>query len=123
MTDCRRIDGMQGEERAVAHLEAHGFTVLARNVRYRFGEIDIVARERETVVFVEVRSRARSTYGTPLETIDHRKRHRLIRLASAWLGEAGLTDLVACRFDVIGIVGNPKVDRPQLLHIRNAFES
>ena len=93
--------GAQGEAIAVAHLESLGFSLTARNYRTRYGEVDLVARDRETLVFVEVRTRRGTAYGTPEESVTARKRERLAKTAALYLQEHGLehqpwrVDLVA----------------------------
>ncbi len=106
------------------HLVAHGLEIVARNVQAAGAEIDLVARERDgtrpaTVVFVEVRSRASSRHGSPLETVDRNKQRRIIRGATAWLTAKGLWERVEVRFDVVG-VDVAAGGQPQW--IRGAFE-
>jgi putative endonuclease len=91
--------GRAAEELAVRHLERSGLRVVQRNVRYRLGEIDIVARDGATWVFVEVRSRARR--GDAAASIDARKRGRIRRAAQLYLQERFQGGWPACRFDVV----------------------
>ena len=98
----RHALGQSAEDAACAWAVARGFVPLARNVRYRFGELDLVLRDGATLVFVEVRRRKASRFGDGAASIDRRKRRRLILAARAWLarrrdGEA------ACRFDVASV--------------------
>lgn len=127
--DPRRALGRLGESLACHHLHARGFEPLARNHRTRFGEIDIIAFDGKTLVFVEVKTlRARGQASTPASLprpLDHlrwRQRHRLRRLATAWLAEADTKPRAAeIRFDAIGVV----VDREDRLlridHIEGAW--
>jgi putative endonuclease len=98
--------GAAAEEAACAHLRQHGCRILARNVRYREGEIDIVAADGSTLLFVEVRLRARADFGGGVASVDAIKRRRLVRAAQHYLaqhfGSAG-RPLPPCRFDVIGV--------------------
>ncbi len=84
--------GAQGERIAAARLEAQGWTIEARNYRTRFGEIDLVARDGEETVFVEVRTRRGEEYGTPEESLTRRKRARLTLAAQEYLQERGAAD-------------------------------
>lgn len=77
--------GVDGETLVVAYLKGQGAHIIARNWRIKEGEIDIVARLQEILLFVEVKSRTSSAFGHPLEAIDRVKAHRLQRLALAWI--------------------------------------
>lgn len=101
-------------------LEARGWEVLARNVRLCGAEIDVVARDDDAIVFVEVRSRSRRAHGGPLETVGPTKQARVARAAAAFLARAGLASSPA-RFDVVGV--DWRHGEPVLEHVRNAFES
>ena len=104
--------GDAGEESAVRHLVAHGLQVLARNFRVKGGEIDIVCRNGDTTVFVEVRRRAAANYGGAAYRITATKQQRLVRAARHWLARHGDT---ACRFDCVLIDGD------QLEWLKDAF--
>lgn len=101
--------GDAAEEAACAHLAAQGCVILARNARFREGELDIVAREGGTLLFVEVRLRSSARFGGAGASVDAFKRRRLVRAAQHWLQQthgarAGSTRAAAwppCRFDVI----------------------
>ena len=92
----------------MAELERRGYAILARRYRTRYGEIDIVARDHETTVFIEVKARATDEFGTAAEAVTRWKRRRLVRMASDYLARNGL-DNQRCRFDVVAIdeVGGP----------------
>jgi putative endonuclease len=99
----KRKLGQRGEEIAAGYLREQGYTILARNWRCPAGEVDIVAREGETLAFVEVRTRRRgSRLGTPEESVTPRKQARMVEVAQTYLQEAGLGD-VAWRIDVVAI--------------------
>jgi len=108
-----RQRGLAAEEEAARFLESRGLSVVERNVELAGGELDLIAllprgelggeRDADTVVFVEVRSRADARAGSPLETINRRKRARVRRTATAWLIARDLWEKVAVRFDVVGI--------------------
>ena len=94
--------GLLGEELAEKRLRASGYAILDRNWRTREGEIDIVAREGDVIVFVEVRARRTDTFGLPEESITFRKKERLLKAALAYIEEKGLFEL-DCRFDLIAL--------------------
>ncbi|MBY0271084.1 MAG: YraN family protein [Burkholderiales bacterium] len=108
--------GEQAEALAADFLRGRGLRITARNYRCRYGEIDLIAREGATVVFVEVRSRASDTYGGAAASITAAKREKLIKTARHYL--AGVTPLPACRFDAVLVSGEP----PRVEWIRNAIE-
>lgn len=118
--DPRGTLGRAAEEAAARHLEGRGLEVIARNVRLCGAEIDIVARDDDTIVFVEVRSRSHRGHGGPLETVGPNKQARIARAASAFLARAGLSSSPA-RFDVVGV--DWRDGEPALEHVRHAFES
>ncbi|MCT2181713.1 YraN family protein [Brevibacterium casei] len=107
--------GRTGEDLAVARLEAEGMVVLDRNVRCREGEIDIIARDGATIVFVEVKTRRTMRQGSPLEAITPVKLRRIRMLSGLWLREQA-EFYPATRIDAIGIVMSP---RPTVTHVRN----
>lgn len=98
------LSGAQAEDHACAHLERAGLRLLARNYRCPQGEIDLVMDDRDTLVFVEVRYRRSSAYGTPAETVDRRKRARLQAAAEHYLLTHNANR--ACRFDVVAVSGH-----------------
>ncbi len=120
MTFKRLALGASGEELAARHLQACGYRILERNYRRPCGEVDIVADESGTIVFVEVKTRAAgSRFGSPLEAVGRKKQEQLARVAQEYLASHGLHQLPA-RFDVVGVVlGNRE---PRLELVRNAFE-
>jgi len=133
-----RQRGLVAEEEAARFLESRGLVVCERNVQIAGSEIDIIAEEPPasagapgTVVFVEVRSRGDERSGSPLETVDRRKRAQIRRGATAWLVARGLWERVAVRFDVIGIVGVVgersrecgQEEAPEIVWIPGAFDA
>lgn len=110
--------GRHGEELARAYLENTGYTILATNYRSPLGELDLVVKKDETIIFVEVRTRSTPSFGTPLESIDRRKQEKLIRLALQFCAHHCLYSK-NLRFDVIGIYLNG--NDPKIEHIPNAF--
>ena len=114
----RSARGRVAEELAARYLAACGLTVIERNVRVPGGELDLVAREGDEIVFVEVRSRRRGSRYSPEATIDRAKRARLARAADAWLSRRGMP-LARCRFDVVAVVASSGGYR--FRHHRGAF--
>lgn len=106
MTIARQELGKSGEDLAARLLEARGYEILARRYRTRYGEIDIVARDNATIVFVEVKARRSSEFGTAAEAIAPWKQRRLVGMATDYLSRNRLTGR-PCRFDVVAIDGAP----------------
>lgn len=99
----RRQLGQTGEDAALAHLQAQGLQLLARNVRYPFGEVDLVLHDGPTVVFTEVRFRRGAQFGGAAASVDAAKRRKLVRAAQAWLKSHRQHALAPCRFDVVAL--------------------
>ncbi len=95
----RAARGRAGEDAAAALLEAHGYRIVGRNVRLPGGEIDIIARDGDVVVFVEVKARANASYGSAVGAVDARKRATLRAVASDWLQVAA--PRAHARFDIV----------------------
>ncbi|MBA0045123.1 YraN family protein [Mycobacterium sp. NPDC050853] len=106
--------GTRGEDLAVQHLASDGYGILVRNWRCRYGEIDIIAVDGEAVVFVEVKTRTGSAFGTPAEAVTAVKLRRLRRLAGLWLA-AQRGSWAAIRIDVIEVRLRGYV--PEITHI------
>ncbi len=111
--------GQLGEEIAARFLERRGFRILARNLRSRLGEIDLVARDGPTLVFVEVKARRHRRGDPPQAAVDARKQARLARLAIDYLAREWLGEL-ACRFDVVAVSLEPG-GAPRVEHFPGAF--
>lgn len=116
-----RALGTQGEARAAAYLTAHGYAICACNFRVRSGEIDIIADDHGTLVFVEVKTRRGTQYGTPAQAVDFRKRNKIVQTAYWYLRQRQI-DHRPCRFDVIEVYAVPSGDW-QVRHIKGAFEA
>lgn len=119
MTDSRIALGKTGEDVAVSFLKKTGFKILERNFRCRYGEIDIIAVEKGTLVFAEVKTRKTEKYGLPQSAVDFRKQRQLSKIASYYIAEKRLKNTPA-RFDVVGISLFENETKIEL--IRNAFE-
>ena len=119
--EARRAQGDAAEERACRHLDRSGFTIVERNFRTRGGEIDIVARKGDVLVFVEVRSREDADFGTPEESITSAKRRRIVGAARQYLSKVPPSSWREARFDVIAIEGSG--DASELRHYPAAFDA
>jgi putative endonuclease len=108
--------GRLGEDRACEYLKKQGYKILERNVRTPFGEIDIVARDKNDLCFVEVKNRRDANFGSPFEAMTEYKQRHLIRSAQNYLAEKKLKFDTA-RFDVVGIISDTEIEL-----IKNAFE-
>lgn len=109
--------GEQGEALAADFLQRQGLVITTRNYHCRFGEIDLIARDGGTVVFVEVRSRANDTYGGAAASITAAKQAKLLKAARHYL--ATLRSAPPCRFDAVLLTGDP----PRIEWLRNAIEA
>jgi putative endonuclease len=119
MTQERISLGKKGEDLAVARLKALNYKILQRNYKCSLGEMDIIAREKEILVFVEVKTRATRDFGGPAAAVNERKQRQLSRVALTYLNQKKLTDVPA-RFDVVAVELTPAASRIEV--IRNAFE-
>jgi putative endonuclease len=117
--DSRQTTAGRGEDGAVAYLRDRGYRIVTRNWRCRLGEIDIVARDGETLVFVEVKSRRSSAFGTPQAAVDGRKQRKLSLAALQYLQDERVKPGPA-RFDVVAVTVKDDGDEIEL--IRNAFD-
>lgn len=118
-TDNASDLGRAGEQVAVKHLKRNRYKIIERNYRSFYGEIDIIARDGDTLAFVEVKARSSEEYGSPGEAVGWRKQARLSRAAMDYVTRNNLTD-VKMRFDVVSIMGEGKGQAVQL--IKNAFD-
>jgi putative endonuclease len=113
--------GRRGEQAAAAYLQRLGWRIVARGPRTRFSELDLVALDGRTVVFVEVKTRAADAVESALQAVDRGKQRRLAHAALAYLKRHGLLEQSA-RFDVIAVQWPAAAIRPTIEHIPNAFE-
>jgi putative endonuclease len=120
MSHARQVLGKHGEDLACRELERRGYAIVARRYRRRAGEVDIVARDGGTLVFVEVKARDGRAFGTAAEAVTGLKKRRIVQLARDYMMRHHVTDC-PCRFDVVSIhfdAGRPIVDVFQ-----NAFDA
>jgi putative endonuclease len=120
-SDTRQALGKAGEDAACDELRRRGYAILARRYRTPIGELDIVARDGRTLVFVEVKARRTLRYGVAAEAVTFRKRHRLNRMAQEFLLRSHLTR-VPCRFDVVSVQW-PSLGRPTVEVFPAAFDA
>jgi putative endonuclease len=118
--DTRRVTGSKGEEAAAGFLARSGFEILDKNVRTRAGEIDLVAKEGKTLVFVEVKTRRDLEGEPPQAAVQTRKQNRLAKLALGYLKLKRLRQ-TPCRFDVVSVIYNDEGGVKAIRHIPNAF--
>lgn len=112
--------GELGERRAVRYLRRRGYKIVATRHRTRYGEFDIIAVDRDTVVFIEVKSRRTEAGIRPADSIGLVRRQRMTRAATAYLKSHALLECQA-RFDIIEIIWPEGVRRPTIRHHENAF--
>jgi putative endonuclease len=118
--DARRVTARRGEVLGAALLRLKGYRIEARNWRCQFGEIDIVAWDRRTLVFVEVKARSGTSAGAPEAAVNPQKQARLVQLARAYLARRR-GEPPPCRFDVIAVETGRLF--PRIRHLRAAFRA
>lgn len=117
MTIQRRLLGKAGEDAATIYLRKKGYQILERNYRTRFGEIDIICKKGETIIFVEVRSKRGNRFGSGAESVNWNKQQKIRMVAQFYLNHKRLFNS-PIQFDVIDIQFEPKI---HLRHIEHAF--
>ena len=118
MADNKK-SGDEGEELAARTLSEKDYKIIERNYRYGHGEIDIIAKDGETLVFVEVKTRKNLQFGMPEYAVTPTKQRQIKKIAEAYLYEKNITD-TDCRMDVVAILLK-KGEKPYINHIENAF--
>jgi putative endonuclease len=112
--------GIEGEEIAARALKKKRYKIIERNYRTPAGEIDIIARDKKCLVFVEVRTRGSIEFGLPQETVVASKRKKLCN-AARWYLQKERGDSSECRFDVVAVIMNQKHKSPRVEIIKDAF--
>ena len=120
MVHKRRALGDKGEDLAVRHLKKRGYKVIERNYSCPYGEIDLMAREGDTLVFVEIKTRSSSDFGLPQDAVDHFKQQKLMQVAMAYMTGKQLPETIHTRFDVVAVRLNPD---PETELIQDAFQA
>lgn len=117
MTSSTQKIGSQAEQYAEHYLQEQGLKFVTRNYRCRYGEIDLIMQDQESIVFVEVRYRDKETHGSGVETITRSKKSKLLKTATVYLIEQKLWEKIPCRFDVISLAS----PNQEILWIKDAF--
>lgn len=120
MKTDRQAVGRRGEEAARAFLKRQRVRILAENFACAAGEIDLIARDGDTLVFVEVKARTSAAFGPPHLAVHIRKQRQIVRAAEWYLAEQRLAE-VACRFDVLALTFPEDGGAPRIDWVRNAF--
>ncbi len=110
----KKLLGRAGEKLAVDFLKKKGFKILKTNYKTVVGEIDIIAQDKDYIVFIEVKTRSSENYGMPAEAVDRKKQEKYYKVATYYLQKERKTD-ANCRFDVV------EIENGQINHIFNAF--
>lgn len=114
----KRAQGAIGENLAAEFLEKKGYLILQRNYRFERGEIDLIAKDGDELVFVEVKARTSKAFGSPEEAVTSEKQKQIRTVAEGYLFENGIEDQ-RCRFDVVAI--RYEKGKPNITLLRNAF--
>lgn len=112
----KRSTGTEYEAKTAEYLIQQGYSILQRNYRCRFGEIDIIAKDGKYLVFVEVKYRGTTACGSPFEAVDYKKQKKISKVAQYYCMKHGYDETMPCRFDVAGF------RQDQILYITNAFD-
>jgi putative endonuclease len=118
MTVARQRLGQRGETLACDELERRGYTIVERRFRTRFGEIDVIADDQGTLVFVEVKTKTDSTFSDPVESVTRDKQRRLVSMAEQYVAYQQ-NDQMPCRFDVVTV--DISVTPSKIVVYRDAF--
>ncbi len=119
--DPRHHRGRRAEQQVCTYLQRQGLELLTRNYRCRQGEVDLVMRHADSIVFIEVRYRHRQHYGSAAESVDWHKQQKLIHCASYFLQQHPRLARLPARFDVAAVSPGPAEDRPCIHWIQDAF--
>ncbi len=119
MSDALKL-GERGEALAWNFLRKRGYELLEKNFRTRFGEMDVIAKKDDSIVFIEVKTRRNERFGIPAEAVDWRKRQKLTRVAQAYLQAHGLENQAA-RFDVLSVTWDGTTE-PAFFLLEDAFQ-
>ncbi len=120
MTLARQALGKKGEAAARTYLERHGVRIVEANYACAVGEIDLIGRERDALLFIEVKTRTSEAFGPPHLAVHERKQRQIVQTAQWFLAERRLAD-VACRFDVVAVTFARDGDLPRIQWLQDAF--
>lgn len=118
MTDFLHL-GERGEALAWGYLKKQGYSILEKNYRTRFGEIDVIASRHGVIVFLEIKTRRNHHFGLPEEAVDWRKRQKMIRVAESYLQTKKIENREA-RFDILSVTWDG-TEEPRFVLLENAF--
>ncbi|HKR80621.1 MAG TPA: YraN family protein [Nitrospira sp.] len=118
--DPRRLFGQEGEAEAERYLRRKGYRIVAKNVRSSLGELDLVAEDGQTLVFIEVKARRSGEFGGAIHAVHRQKQQKLARLASQFLAQRHWMER-SCRFDVLLLQATETAEL-RVEHIQNAFD-
>ena len=119
MLNRRQKFGEESESIAVSYLKKQGYKIIEQNYRTKLGEIDIIAKEKDTIVFIEVKSRKSKNFGSPKWAVTPKKQ-RKISMVALWYLKTTMQSNVKARFDVVSIISSH--DKPSIEIVKNAFE-
>ena len=116
-----KLKGKRGEELAVKHLQEKGLKILETNWHYsRFGEIDIIALDKDILCFIEVKSRTSTLFGHPLESINHKKINQIRSIAQAYINETPDMKVKGYRFDAVSVILSKE---PEITYYKNVYQA
>jgi putative endonuclease len=118
MNESTYVKGRKGEDLATEYLMQKGYRIIQRNVTFMKNEIDIIARDKNEIVFVEVKERATDVFGSPYEKVDRKKQELIIKVADNYIRKNNIN--LEARFDIVSIVDIDS-EKPKIEHIINAF--
>lgn len=120
VTEARRALGKLGEAAAAAYLQRNGVRILVANFICAAGEIDLIGKEREALLFIEVKTRTSEAFGPPHLAVHQRKQRQIVRVAQWFLADRRMPE-TACRFDVVAVNFPPGEGTPRIHWVRDAF--
>lgn len=120
MPNLRQILGQKGEKQAAKYLKKKGYKLVTANYRCQYGEIDLIARDADILIFIEVKTRTSTDFGDPAAAVDYRKQQQISKVAHHYL-VTHHNDDVDARFDVISVL-SPNGKKTEIEHITNAFD-
>ncbi|MBN2722988.1 MAG: YraN family protein [Deltaproteobacteria bacterium] len=121
--DKRHELGKEGEDYALEHIVQKGYSIVGRNITFEnVGEIDIIAKKDDILVFIEVRTRAAEVFGLPVETVDFFKQKKFLKAVSLYLEQLDITEFQEIRMDIVSIVKN-RDDNVNISHYQGCIEN
>lgn len=122
MKNYNKNIGDYGEDIGITLLKEKGYYILDRNFRNKYGEIDVICKFKDMIIFVEIKSRYNSSFGKPSEAVTYSKQKKIINICKYYIYKNKLFNY-NCRFDVIEIYFNTKNDLSNIIHIEDAFRN